>query len=62
MVERLQDFNLIEQQFRLFDVLLGDFFDGSPLRAVLFLAFVYDSIGAFSEFLNGRCGTLGLMS
>lgn len=62
MVERLQDFYLIQQQFRLFDVLLGDFFYGPPLRAILFLAFIHDSIGAFSKFLGEGGGTLGLMS
>lgn len=62
VVERLQDFDLIEEEFWLLDVLLGDFLDGPPVGAALLLSLVDHSVCALAEFLRGAAGTLGAMS
>lgn len=53
MVDAFEDFDLIDEQFGLFDILLCYLFDSSPLPFKSFFpGFVYNSICSLAEFLG----------
>lgn len=53
MVDAFEDFDLIDEQFGLFDILLCYLFDSSPLPFnSLFPGFVYNSICSLAEFFR----------
>jgi hypothetical protein len=62
MVNFLKYLNLIAEEFRIFDIFLGNFFDSPPLTSMFFLGLEDDAVGPFSQFLGVYSCTLGLKS
>lgn len=54
----LENIDLIEEELRVFDVFLCDFFDCPPLPSLFLLGFIDYAIGSFAEFLGLKKGLL----
>jgi len=62
VIKSPQNFDLVEEEIRLLDILLGDLLDSPPLPSHLFLGLVDYPIGPLAEFLLEIESTLGLKS
>jgi hypothetical protein len=61
VIQNLEDFDLVDEEFGLFDVFFGNFLDSPPWPVDVFLlGLVNDSISASAEFLYYRTKYLGM--
>ena len=63
MIYLFEDVDLVQKEFRVFDVLLCDFLNSSPFTSMFLLGLIDYAVGSLAKFLSTqrRC-TFGLKS